>query len=110
MRRAELLVRRAMQEAAEGIEAVEGVPACDRAFREATQMMRTMIEQGAISGGMGPPRREAFMRACARLPEESRRCIAPSYSLSHPEECRRARENLDPDLQREVRGLMNQAF
>ena len=73
-------------------------------------MMRTMIERGAISGGMGPPRREAFMRACARLPEASRRCIAPSYSLTNPEECRRAREALDPELQREVRGLMNQAF
>ncbi len=107
--RAEALVRHAMEQAAAEADG-QGEASCDQAFQEATRMMIRMREQGAVGDGIGPPRRAPFMQACARLPPAARRCIVPSYSMTHPEECRRAREELDPELQREVRGLMNEAF
>jgi hypothetical protein len=107
--RAEALVRRAMEQAAAEA-AGAGEAGCEQAFQEATRMLTRMREQGVVGEGIGPPRREAFLRACARLPEDAQRCIAPSYSMTHADECRRAREALAPELQREVRELMNEAF
>lgn len=73
---------------------------CESAFEYTQGLARTI---GA--GESAAPDREAFLRDCDPLPLAVKRCMLPSYSMSHAAECRDVREALSPDLRERVRRL-----
>lgn len=73
---------------------------CESAFEYTRGLARTVgAEESAV------PDRDAFLRDCDPLPLAVKRCMVPSYSMSHAAECREVREGLSPELRESVRRL-----
>lgn len=107
--RAEAMIRHALAEAARGATGAAEAT-CEQALQEATAMVRRLRSQNVVGDGVGEPNPEAFLAACRRLPEEMQRCTVPSYSMTNTAECAAARDRLDPEVRREVQGLVRQAL
>jgi hypothetical protein len=73
---------------------------CESAFEYTRDLARTVgAEETAL------PARQDFMRDCDSLPLAVKRCMVPSYSMSHAAECREVRQGLSPELRERVRRL-----
>jgi len=80
-------------------QAETGANDCERAYNGLAAMAGELRDRMGESGPRGAaPDRAGFMTACGRMPAETQRCMVLSYSMSHVEECRRAREALPEDM------------
>jgi len=78
---------------------------CEQAYASMKAMMGSLRKQGR-GGKQKLPPKEQFMTACAELPERMQRCMGMRYAMNHQEECKKASEEVDPELKARVREIM----
>ncbi len=93
----------ALKRLTEAMGPVEGATHCERAYNGAKALMEKLAKPGDKAPPM--PGKERFIKACSKLPETMQKCMTMSYAILNGEECKKAKDNLDPKLLKELQNM-----
>ncbi len=90
-----------LNEAFKAAAAAEGDTPCEQAYNGA----KALAEKFAKDKAAKIPAKDEFIAACAKLPETMQKCMTIGYAMTHREECKKAKDEVDPKLLEGIKKL-----